>query len=199
MSQINKIAVSVLLVLSSTSLFAQTSDVPQIKKTPQHIAIGYDIKSHLGKIRAADDTGKIQQWLEIWEDDNKKPVVVTYMAISDDGKTFSVTWGAGVINTTAFNCVGDSVPAFTEKTFWVATVKEGKNVFEEIKDSSVKGLFENLARVRDGWGRDVNSQNQRNMAALNEQNILDFMSQKNRKKFVEAGWMQPTNSCIKHF
>jgi hypothetical protein len=70
--------------------------------------------------------------------------------------------------------------------------------FQEIKDGDVKGLFENLAQARRNWEREVSAINQRANANLVQENILTFMKEKNRKKWLDLGWLQVATKCIQH-
>lgn len=196
--------IAALVALTALTASAQQENIeltkPDLPKIPESkgIGISYSPDNAIGKIVAADENNKVHQYLEIWEDNKKLPNVVTYVLIGD-GQTFSTTWGKGPVNPKAFTCKADNVPQFGEKVFWVATVKDGALTFQEIKDGDVKGLFENLAQVRRDWGITVSAINQRSNANLIQQNILGFMKEKNRKKWLDLGWLQPATRCMQHF
>lgn len=193
-------AILVLVLLTATTASAQSSTQLELPKVgePGIISIGYSNDGR-GRVRAADSKGKVQQYLEVWENQSKMPNVVTYMLVGGDGRTFSATWGRGPVNPAAFNCKAENVPEFGEKSLWVATVTDGVLKFQEIDNEDIKGLFSNLAKARRDWGREVNSANQRYAANTTEQNLLTFLKEKNRKKWLEQGWLQPATTCVQHF
>lgn len=148
------------------------------------------------RLLVADEDGKVQQSLELWEDQSRGLSVITYMLVGLDLKSFSVTWGRGTINPTAFACRFDNPPIFTEKSIWVATANKGILTFQEIQDGDVKALFRDVNQLR--------LRNDRNASrvekpGLIEQNIMIFFKEKNRKKWLERGWLRPTNTCVHHF
>jgi hypothetical protein len=193
------VGIVALIALISTTAVAQSAP-PELPKVGEikGIAIAYTNDGR-GKISAADKNGLVQQYLEVWENQSAIPNVVTYMLIGTDGSAFSVTWGRGPLNTKAFRCLRGQSPEFGEKSFWVATVNDGKLGFEEIKDESIKGLFDNLTQARRDWKREVNAANQRYNANTTQQNILFFLKEKNRKKWLEQGWLRPATGCVQHF
>ncbi len=196
--------IAALAALTALTATAQQENIqltqPSLPKIPESkgIGISYSPDKGIGRIVAADENNKVHQYLEIWEDGKKLPNVVTYLLIGD-GQTFSATWGKGPVNPKSFTCKADNIPEFGEKVFWVATVKDGALTFQEIKDGDVKGLFENLAQARRDWGITVSAINQRANANLVQENILGFMKEKNRKKWLDQGWLQPATLCVQHF
>lgn len=195
--------IAILVALTALTASAQQENIqltkPGLPKVPdsEGIAISYSPTNGVGKVLAVDENNKVHQYLEIWEDGKKLPNVVTYILVGE-GQTFSATWGKGPVNTKVFNCKPDSIPEFGEKSFWVATVKDDEVTFQEIKDGDVKGLFENLAQARRNWEREVSAINQRANANLVQENILTFMKEKNRKKWLDLGWLQVATKCIQH-
>ena len=111
----------------------------------------------------------------------------------------TATWGRGPVNPAAFNCNVELAPQFGEKSFWVVTV-EGKGLkFQEIADGEIKGLFGNLTVIRRDLIRDVSSKMRSSAANSNEHNVVFFFKEKNRKKWLEQGWLQPATTCVRHF
>ena len=194
------LGIPVLIALTATATLPQSTpqfELPKVEELKQ-IGISYASDGR-GKIMAGDKSGKVQQYLEVWVDKSKVANVVTYVLVGDDRKTFSATWGRGPVNPIAFNCRADKTPEFGEKSFWVATDTNGVLTFQEIEYEPLKGLFENLGRAREDWKREVNSPNQRRSTSTSEQNILLFLKEKNRKKWLEQGWLRPATMCIRHF
>lgn len=191
---------SLLLITSATSVMAQNPSQIQLPKIDEAKAIGIAYnRQGQGKISAANQEGKVRQYFEIWEDKNKAPNVITYMLFGDDRTAYSIIWGKGPVNPLPFNCSTISAPEFGPKTYWVAISKNSAFEFTEITEKSVKDLFDNLIRARQDWDREVNASNQRRNANTTEQNVLGFVTEKNRRKWLEYGWMQPATTCIKHF
>jgi hypothetical protein len=185
-----------LLALSGRSGVGQSSsasNLPWVGK-PRMIGLLYT-RDGRGKILMADETGKVQQSLELWEDHSRVPNVISYMLVSLQLESFSVTWGRGPVNRAAFACSVDKAPVFSEKTIWVATAANGILSFQEIKDSDVKALFQDLNQARLRADRNAT----RGLAGVFEQNIMIFVKEKNRKKWLERGWLTPTNTCVRHF
>jgi hypothetical protein len=188
------------IALTAITASAQTApplELPKIGE-PQGIGIRFADDGR-GKIMAADKNGKVQQYLEVWANQSNVPNVVTYVIVGDDNTTFTATWGRGPVNPAAFTCQADKFPEFGEKILWVATVKDGALAFQEIKDSAVKGMFDNVAQARRDFGREVGPASQRTNANTTEINLLTFLKEKNRKKWAEQGWLQPATTCIQHF
>ncbi len=186
------------LLIGETAL-AQSSpetELPKIEEA-KNIGISFNLKG-AGQILAADREGKVHQYLEIWEDDKKSPNVVTYILVGG-GKTFTATWGRGPVNSSAFRCKAETVPQFGEKAVWVATSSGGVLSFTEIDDKDIKGLFTNVIQARRDFDREVGGWNQRRMANTPEQNILTFLKEKNRKKWLELGWLRSATTCVRHF
>jgi len=173
---------------------------PELPKIPDPkiISIGFSTDSGIGRVRAADKNGVVNQYLEIWENDKRVPNVVTYVLVAN-GQSYTATWGKGAVNPKAFTCELDKVPEFGEKSFWAATVKDGALSFQEIKDGDIKGLFDNLTQARRDYNREVNATAQRNNANLVENNILSLLKEKSRQKWLQQGWLQPATTCIRHF
>jgi len=185
--------------LTTGTALAQSSpetELPKIEEA-RNIGISFNRKG-AGRILAADREGKVHQYLEIWEDDKKSPNVVTYILVGD-GKTLTATWGRGPVNTSAFRCKAESVPQFGEKSVWVATSSGGVLTFKEIEDNDIKGLFANVIQARRDFDREVGGWNQRRMANTPEKNILTLLKEKNRKKWLELGWLRPATTCVQHF
>lgn len=107
--------------------------------------------------------------------------------------------GRGPVNPVAFNCKATKIPEFGEKSLWVVTDTNGVLTFEEINYEPLKGLFENLGRAREDWRREVNAPIQRRSTSTSERNILLFLKEKNRQKWLEQGWLRPATTCIRHF
>lgn len=194
-------------VVALTAAMALAQEQPNIELSkpelpkipdPKIIAIAFSPDSGIGRVRAADKNGVVNQYLEIWENDKRVPNVVTYVLVAG-GQSYTATWGKGPVNPKAFTCELDKVPAFGEKSFWVATVKDETLSFQEIKDGDIKGLFDNLATARRDYNREVNASTQRNNANLVENNILLLLKEKNRQKWSQQGWLQPAPICIRHF
>lgn len=179
---------------SQSLVQTELPDVPEAK----HIGIGYSDDGR-GKIRAADEKGKVYQSLLIWENESKAPNVITYVLIGTDGRGFTATWGRGPVNLKAFNCIANDVPPFTEKALWVATFKGATMTFQEIKDDDLKALFSSLTQTRRDYNREVSAMNQRSNANTTEQNILLLMKEKNRRKWQERGWLLPVSPCVSLF
>ncbi len=196
-----KIAVlSFLIITSVTGLMAQNPSQIELPKIDEATAIGVGYnRQGQGKISAANSEGKVRQVFEIWEDKNKAPNVITYMLYGEDRQAISIIWGKGPVNPLPFNCSISAAPEFGPKTYWVAISKNAAFEFTEITEKSVKDLFDNLIRARQDWDREANASNQRRSANTTEQNVLGFVTAKNRKKWVEFGWLQPASTCIKHF
>lgn len=188
------------VVLMATTFIAQTSPQSELPKVPdaRNISIAFS-GTGIGRIMAADERGKVRQYLEEWENSSKEPNVITYVLVGDEGPTFTATWGKGPINTEAFTCVPDKIPEFDKKIFWVATVNNGELTFQEIQDDDVKGLFGNILSARRDYNREASASNQRTRTNYTEQNILGLLKEKNRKKWFEKGWLQPASSCVRHF
>lgn len=71
--------------------------------------------------------------------------------------------------------------------------------FQEIEYGDLTGLFGNLNRGRRDYDREANSMYQmRGLASISEHNILSFLSEKNRKKWMAQGRMQPANTRVRH-
>jgi hypothetical protein len=194
------VGIAAFIACGATMASAQTPSpivLPKVDE-PRIIGINYAPDGR-GKVRAADKNGAVQQYLEVWENQSKIPNVITYMLVSSEGATFSTTWGKGPVNPAAFKCEAEAIPEFTEKTLWVATVTDDVLTFREIKDDDVKGLFRNLELARRDYNREVNASSQRYNANTTEQNILTFLKEKNRKKWLEQGWLQPATACVRHF
>lgn len=195
--------IAAMVALTASIASAQQPNIeltkPGLPKVPEPkiISVSYAPESGIGRVLAADRNGKVQQYLEIWEGEKKQPNVVTYVLVGD-GQTFSATWGKGPVNRKAFNCEAGEIPEFSEKSFWVATVADGKLTFQEIKDGDVKGLFENLTQARRDWEREVSAVNQRRNTNLTQENILIFIKEKNREKWLQQGWLQLATTCIRH-
>lgn len=188
------------VALLATTTLTQTSpqlELPKVNEA-RNISIAFTGKG-VGRIMAADDRGKIRQYLEIWENETTEPNVITYVLVGGESTSFSATWGKGPINTAAFRCDSDKIPEFDKKIIWVATVNNGKLTFQEIKDDDIKGLFGNILQARKDYNREVNAQSQRSRTNNTEQNILGLLKEKTRKKWLELGWLQPVNSCVQHF
>jgi hypothetical protein len=196
------INLGILVAVALTATVASAQSPPQFELPkvgePKQIGISYASDGR-GKIMAGDKSGKVQQYLEVWVDKSKVANVVTYVLVGDDRKTFSATWGRGAVNPIAFNCRADKIPEFGEKSLWVATDTNGVLTFQEIEYEPLKGLFENLGRAREDWKREVNSSVQRRSTSTSEQNILLFLKEKNRKMWLEQGWLQPATMCFRHF
>lgn len=193
------IAVGIVALMAMTSL-GQTLpqlELPKVNEA-RNISIGFTGKG-IGRIMAADERGKVQQYLEIWENKSTEPNVITYVLVGGEGTTFTATWGKGPVNTGAFRCEPDKIPEFDKRVFWVATVDNGALTFQEIQDDDIKGLFGNIIQARRDYNREVNAANQRSRANNTEQNILSLLKEKTRKKWLERGWLQPANSCVQHF
>jgi len=193
------ILIGIFLIASAAGAVAQTSllTLPKVLE-PKVIAINYS-NDHRGRVLAADDKGRVQQWLEVWENEAKVPTVVTYVLAGLDRSAFSVIWGQGPVNMRAFNCKVENVPKFADNAMWVATVEKGTLKFKEINDNDIKGLFANLFRSRNDWDREVGSQHQRHRTNITESNILSFLKEKNRERWLQEGWLQNANDCVKHF
>jgi hypothetical protein len=188
------------VALTGTAAWAQSAPQFELPKVGELKQIGISYASDgRGKIMAGDKSGRVQQYLEIWVDKSKDANVVTYILVGDNGKTFSATWGKGPVNPVAFNCRAEKTPEFGEKSFWVATDNNGVMTFQEIQYEPLKGLFENLGRAREDWKREVNSPIQRQSTSTSEQNILLFLKEKNRKMWLEQGWLRPATLCVRHF
>lgn len=71
--------------------------------------------------------------------------------------------------------------------------------FEEIKDSEIKGLFDNLLEARRDWMRQMGLINQRRSANTTQENIISFMKEMSRQKWRTQGWLQPGTNCMRHF
>jgi hypothetical protein len=195
------ISVVAFAALSATSYMAQSPTQMQLPKIdePSLIAIAYNREGR-GKISAANSRGRVNQYLEVWENKSKIPNVVTYVFVGDDRQTFfSATWGKGPVNTDAFSCKAIEIPEFREKSFWVVTVTDGVLTFTEIQDGDVKGLFENLAKTRRDWDLEVNAESQKRNANTTQSNLLSFVKKKNREKWLQLGWLQLVTSCVRHF
>jgi hypothetical protein len=192
--------IAMFIVLNGSRAIAQSNlplELPKVEE-PKIISIAYGNKG-VGRVMAADKNGKVQQYLEVWENASKVPNVVTYVLVLEGNATYTSTWGRGPINPSAFVCKAETTPEFGEKTLWVAVMKDNKLKFEEITDEDVKGLFTNLTQARRDWNRAVNSANQRNNANTVQINILGFLKEKNRKKWLGQGWLQNATSCVQHF
>lgn len=192
------IALGIFASMAMTSL-AQTTpqlELPKIVE-PDHITV--DPSSPVGRIFAENKRGKKPQYLEEWENKSNQPNVITYVLIGDDGTAFTATWGKGPINPKAFRCKPDKFPEFGEKVFWVATEQKGKLMFQEIKDDNIKHLFENVSEILRTWRSEVNAKYKWLRVNNMQLNILNFMKEKNRKKWYEQGWLQLANRCVLHF
>ena len=190
----------VAIALTATAALPQSTPQFELPKVGELRQIGITYANDgRGKVMAGDKSGKVQQYLEVWVDKSKVANVVTYVLVGDDGKTFSATWGKGPVNPIAFNCRADKTPEFGEKSFWVATDSNGVLTFQELQYEPLKGLFENLGRAREDWKREVNSPIQRRSTSTSEQNILLFLKEKNRQKWMEQGWLRPATMCVRHF
>lgn len=190
----------VTMALIATAASPQSTPQFELPKVDEARQIGISYASDgRGRVMAGDRSGKVQQYLEIWVDKSKVANMVTYVLVGDDGKTFSATWGKGPVNPLAFNCRADKTPEFGEKSFWVATDANGVVTFQEIQYEPLKGLFENLGRAREDWKREVNSPIQRRSTSTSEQNILLFLKEKNRKMWLDQGWLRPATTCVRHF
>lgn len=189
------------IVMTVTALTAMAqSTKPDLPKVDKPKVIGFTYSNDgRGKVLVANKTGRVQQVLEVWENQSKAPTVVTYLLLATDGKAFSVTWGRGPVNLPAFNCKADKIPEFGEKDMWVATMSNGALSFQGVKDQSLKGLFDNLTFARRHLGREVGWENRRHTTNSTESNIIMFLSEKNRKWWLEQGWLQPATECVRHF
>ncbi|MBC7909893.1 MAG: hypothetical protein H7Y30_05305 [Pyrinomonadaceae bacterium] len=197
--QITIVSLFAFVALTATTASAQSStplELPKIEEA-KHIGISF-ANDGRGRIRGADKTGMVRQYLEIWANEKQLPNIVTYVLIGDGGQTFTATWGRGPVNSTAFTCQADKLPEFGEKSVWVAMVNDGALVFQEINDDAVKGVFDNLIRARRDYGREVNANFQRSNANTTEINLLTFFKEKNRKKWAEQGWLHQATTCVQH-
>lgn len=195
------VKVLLLLCLITKLTPAQTAKQKELPKVPEpeSISITFTKNAGVGKISAADRNGKVQQWLEVWENELKSPNVITYVLVGD-GVSFSATWGRGRIDRRAFGCMASEVPEFDDKTFWTATVIAGLTTFSEIKDEGIEGLFENVKRARTDLGAPEGLVMAKGgYASIVQTNLVNFMKVKNRKKWLDQGWLQPATKCINHF
>jgi hypothetical protein len=194
------LGILVAVTLTATAASPQSTPPLELPKVGELKQIGISYASDgRGKIMAGDKSGKVQQYLEVWVDKSKVANVVTYVLVGNDGRTFSATWGRGPVNPIAFNCRADKTPEFGEKSLWVATDTNGVLTFQAIEYEPLKGLFDNLIRARQDWTREVNAPIQRRSTSTSEQNILLFLKEKNRQKWLEQGWLRPATTCIRHF
>jgi hypothetical protein len=185
------------LVWPGTTAISQSSSVFELPKIgePRMISLSSNGNGS-SRLAVADENGKVQQSLELWEDQSRNLNVITYMLVGLDLKSFSVTWGRGAINPAAFACRFDNPPIFSEKSIWVATANNGILSVQEIQDGDVKGMFRDVNQLR---LRNDRNRTQVGKPGLIEQNIMIFMKEKNRKKWLERGWLTPTNTCVRHF
>ncbi len=198
--QVTVVCLFAFMALTAITALADTAPLLELPKIGEAQVIGIRFAADgRGKIMAADKNGKVQQYLEVWANQSNVPNAVTYVLIGEDGNTFSATWGRGPVNPAAFTCQADTLPEFGEKVLWVATVTDGALAFQEIKDSAVKGMFDNVTQARRDFGREVGPSAQRANANTTEINLLTFLKEKNRKKWAEQGWLQPATTCIRHF
>lgn len=199
--RIGVLGVLALLALSATSTSAQTSppiELPKIDE-PSMIRIAYNRQGQ-GKISAANREGRVNQFMEVWEDKSKIPNVVTYVFVSEDRQTYvTATWGKGPVNREAFLCPTTPIPEFDEKSLWVATVKDSLLTFQQIEDKDINDMFSNLTRTRRDWDAEVNATNPKRNANTTQNNILSFLKKKNREKWLQNGWLQPATACVRHF
>lgn len=198
-----KMIVKLAVILFLTAMTASAQSPPQqgLPKVPEpvYISIAYSTSAGIGKISAADRDGRVQQWLEVWENELKSPNVITYVLVGD-GVSFTATWGRGRIDPRVFGCMASEVPEFGEKTFWTATVIAGLVTFSEIKDDGIEGLFENVNRARTDLGAPEGLELARGgYATIVQKNLVNFMKVKNRKKWLDKGWLQPATKCVHHF
>ena len=191
--------IAVILALTTATTSAQSpppSPQFELPKIEEARIIGLKYRNDgFGKILAADKSGKVQQYMDVWADQSKAPIMITYVIVGTDGQTFTATWGRGPVDPAAFTCQASSVPEFGKKSLWVAIVSNGVLTFQEIENGDVKGLFDNLTIARQEWSQTIGSAHQRYYANLTQENVLGFMKEKNRKKWVEQGWLRPLNPC----
>lgn len=189
-----------LAALAASDARSQQPPPPELPKIPESTTIGIAYAPDgRGKVMAADKYGKVRQYLNVWENQSKEPNVVTYVMTTDEGRGYSATWGVGPVNPAAFACKPVEVPQFDEKTMWVATDAGGALKFAAIDAGDLRGLFRDLKRARQDYNREVNSQHQRYGANNPEQNILILLKEKNRKKWLELGWLRPATNCFRFF
>ncbi|MCA1621588.1 MAG: hypothetical protein LC795_20410 [Acidobacteria bacterium] len=193
-------AVMALAALTASVATAQEATRPELPKIPESKTIGIGYASDgRGKVVAADKYGKVRQYLNVWENQSKEPNVVTYVLTTEEGRGYSATWGVGPVNPAAFGCKAREVPQFDEKAMWAATAEAGVLTFTPVDDDDLRGLFRDLKRARQDYNREVNSQHQRSAANTPEQNILILLKEKNRKKWLERGWLRPATTCFRFF
>lgn len=136
------VKLALVFLLTTTIASAQSlkqQDLPKVPE-PEFISIVFTKGAGIGKISVADKDGKVQQWLEVWENELKAPNVISYVLVAD-GVSFTAKWGRGRINPRAFSCMASDVPEFDDKTFWTETVIAGLTTFTEIKVGDIEGLF----------------------------------------------------------
>ena len=107
--------------LSPSAASAQTAPPPELPKVGKPVLIGLAFANDgRGRVMAADEDGKVEQYLLVWADGAKEPDVVVYV-LAAGAQHRTVIWGRGPVNRAAFNCAADAAPQFGEKSFWVAT------------------------------------------------------------------------------
>lgn len=188
--------ISLIVFFGAGAATGQTrQNLPDIGEQKQ-ISIAFS-NDRVGVIKTADRGGKVRQYLEIWENLSKKPVLINYVLLTEQG-SLSATWGMGPINPKMFSCVSGPIPEVAEKSYWNVSSRDGSLVFTETGDKDIKGLFNNIFHARIDWDHKVAALNKAIMANLTESNILLQLNEKSRKKWLDAGWLQPISSCVPH-